>query len=63
MSNQINTDLIERAQDVMTYFEGTDLETAILNNLDRNDLDMVRELVVNAEAEISRQEFNRYDVY
>jgi hypothetical protein len=62
MEDHINTNLIERAGEVMAYFEGTDLETAIANNLDRNDLEMVNHLVVEAEAEISRQEFNRYDI-
>lgn len=57
MEDNINDNLIERAEDVMAYFEGTDLETAIQNNIERGDLEMVRELVVNAEAEMARQEF------
>lgn len=59
MSHYVNDDLVERAQDVMAYFEGTDLETAIANNLDKGDLEMVRYLVVEAEMEIGRQENER----
>lgn len=57
-----NDNLIERAAEVMAYFEGTDLETAIANNLDRNDLEMVANLVTEAEAEISRQEFHNNNI-
>lgn len=62
MSNQINDQLIERAAEVMAYFEGTDLELAIANNLDKGDLELVEALVSNAEAEISRQEFYNNDI-
>jgi hypothetical protein len=57
MSNNTNTDLIERASEVCTYFEGTDLETAIHNNIERGDLETVWHLVREAEAEMARQEF------
>lgn len=63
MSNHLNENLIERAQEAMAFFEGTGLELAIANNLDSNDLDKVRELVVGAEAEMAREEFARNEIY
>lgn len=62
MSNTVNSLLIERAKEVCQFFEGTDIETAILNNLEKGDLEIVESLVSNAEAEISRQEFYNLDV-
>lgn len=61
MSDSVNSDLMERAIDVQAYFEGTDLELAIANNIERQDLDMVKYLVEQGEAEISRQEFHNND--
>lgn len=62
MSNQTNQNLVERAADVMAYFEGTDLELAISNALHEDDLDIVSYLVTQGEAEISRQEFFNNDI-
>lgn len=57
MSNLNNENLLERARDMKSEFEGTDLELAIDKAIDNNDLERLRYLVVNAEAEVSRQEF------
>jgi hypothetical protein len=62
MSNSSNQRLTERAQEVCTYFEGTDLETAIKNNLEKGDLDVVWHLVLGGEAEMSQQEFYNNDI-
>jgi hypothetical protein len=62
MSNQTNDNIVERAQDMMAEYEGTDVEVAIANNLERGDLDMVRYLTEQAEAETSRQHFYNNDM-
>lgn len=62
MSDSTIESLIERVAEVKYFFEGTDLETALDNNIEANDWEKVRELVVNAEAEISRQEFHNNDM-
>ena len=61
MSNQANTNLLERAAEACNYFEGTIVEKAIHNNLNRGDMEMVQYLVQEAEAEMSRQEFHNRD--
>jgi len=63
MSSITNENLLERAVDVCEYFEGTDVERAILWNIARNDLEKVAHIVKEAEAEMSIQEFNNYDIY
>lgn len=62
MSNNVNTRLFERAAEVCTYFEGTDIELAIDNLIKNNDLDQLYYLVNECEAEMSRQEFYNYDL-
>lgn len=61
MSNRINDQLLQRASEVKTYFEGTALESAIDNLIARNDLEMLDYMVSDAEAEIARQEFHNRD--
>lgn len=61
MSDLINSDLLERAGEVKTYFEDTILEDAIDNAIERNELEVLQHLVVEAEAEMSRQDFYNTD--
>lgn len=63
MSNHVNDQLLERATQMKGEWEGTDLELAIDKAIADNDLERLEYLVTNAEAEISRQEFNNYDIY
>lgn len=63
MSDTINTNLLERASEVMTYFEGTQVDYAVERAIELNDLDRVRYLVVSAEAEMSREEYYASDSY
>ena len=63
MSNLINDMLYERAAFVNGEFEGTDVELAVNKAIADNDLERLEYLVSNAEAELSRQEFNFYDIY
>lgn len=58
MSNQVNTDLMERAAEVKTYYESTVLEDAIDNCIKQNDLEMLEYLVSGGEEEIARQDEN-----
>lgn len=59
MSNQVNTELLERAAEVITYFEGTDLDLAVQRAIDNNELEILAYLVQEAEAEIFRQDHIR----
>lgn len=61
MSNLSNTILMERAADVIDYFEGKIIAKIIETDLDRNDLESLEKHVNEAEAEIAIQEFNSYD--
>ena len=62
MSNEINTQLLERAGYVKTQYKGTDLELAIDKAIEDNDLDKLEFMVSDAEAELSREEFFRSEV-
>lgn len=62
MSNTTNELLLERAAEMVDYWEGTLHARIILQALDTGDLDLVRQHVVEAEAEASRQEMYGGDV-
>jgi dsRNA-specific ribonuclease len=57
MSNQTNEILFSRAYEVKSYFEGTDLERAINKAIEDNDLERLEYMVVEAEEEMSRENF------
>jgi hypothetical protein len=61
--NSTNERLFERAYQVKSYFEGTDLELAINKAIEDNDLERLEYMVKEAEAEISRQEFHNNETY
>lgn len=63
MSNQINTELYERAADVITYFEGTLVQDAIEKAMADGDLERLLYIVTESEAEIAQQEFYDNDIY
>jgi hypothetical protein len=60
MSNQVNDQLLERAAEMVEYWEGTLHARIIRHALDTNDLDEVRVAVADAEAEAARQEVYGY---
>lgn len=57
MSNLINDNLIERAYEMLEYWAGTTIAKVIQHDLDRHDLESLRQHVVQAESDASRQEF------
>lgn len=61
MSNQVNDTILDRAQEMVEYFEGKLPAKLILDALDKNDLYLVMEQTLKAEAEASRQEFEYND--
>jgi len=63
MSNQVNTELLERAGEVATYFEGKQLDYRIQKAKEDNDLEELARLVAQGEAEMSRQEFYDNDIF
>jgi len=63
MSNQVNTELLERAADMVEYFESKLPAQLIQKALDSGDLDMVRQYVAEAEAMAAEQEMNGYEVF
>lgn len=58
MSNNVNTNLLERAQEAIEYFEGTTTAKILRMHLEDNDLESLHHAVKQAEGEIFRQEFN-----
>lgn len=62
MSNQINTELLERASDVIDYFEGKVLAEVIEKDLDTNDLGALVAHVAIGEAQMAQQEFEASDI-
>jgi hypothetical protein len=63
VSNQVNTDLLERARDIADYWTGTLWEKTIDDLIKRNELEQLREIVIKAEAEAAMQEIHGHDVY
>lgn len=57
MSNENNSQLFERASDMITYFEGTVVAKVIEKNMEDNDLDALAVNVLKAENQVSQAEF------
>lgn len=49
MSAESNTNLIERAREIAEAYTGTPLQDALLNNIERGDLEVVAQLVKETE--------------
>lgn len=62
MSEQSNVELLERAAEMIDYFEGTVVAKVIEKNMEDNDLDALAANVNKAEAEASQEEFEASDV-
>lgn len=62
MSNNVNTDILERAAEMVGYWDGTIHAELIKVALNSNDLEQVRFNVVKAEADAARQEMHGYNV-
>lgn len=56
MSNNVNDELLDRASEMVGYWEGTLHAELIRFALDSGDLEAVREHTVAAEGEAARQE-------
>jgi hypothetical protein len=63
MSVEANTLLIERAIEMINYWEGTNLAEVLKADIDRNDLDALNLHTSKAEAQASQEEFEAADVY
>lgn len=61
MSNNVNTDLLERAAEMVAFWEGNKIADEVQSALDSNDLELVWQVVTSAEAEAARQEMYGYD--
>ncbi len=57
MSQEINTQLLERAKEIADYYTGTVVEDAIYNAIADNNLGRLMVLVQEAENEMFRSEF------
>lgn len=62
MSNNTNSEILERAAEMVGYWEGTLHAELIRYALDQNDLDLVSQYTLQAEAEAAEQEMNGYDL-
>lgn len=62
MSNQSNTELLERAGEMMEYWTGTLHEKLIQKAIDDNDLEALAEHVALAEGECAQAVMHGYDV-
>lgn len=56
MSDNINTELLERANEMMDYHAGTMWERMIQRDIEESDLESLRYHVVQAEREMAVQE-------
>ena len=56
MSDNNNTSLLDRASEMVEYFEGKLPAKLILMALDKNDLDLVRKYTLQAEALVAEQQ-------
>lgn len=63
MSQQVNTELFERASEMIDYFEGKVPPKIIEQDLKDNNLESLQFHVAEAEAMASQQEFNSADVF
>lgn len=62
MSTKANDELLERAAEMVDRWEGTLHAKLIRMALDSNDLDLVRQYTLDAEAEAAVEEMNARDV-
>jgi hypothetical protein len=62
MSQQINTELIELAQDHMDYWAGTVWVGLIESALERHDLERLHELLKESSKEMFNREYNPEEV-
>ena len=56
MSNNVNTELLERAADMIDYWAGTLHERILTRDIDSNDLEALAYHVAQSEAEMRLQE-------
>jgi len=63
MSEEVNTLLLERAAEMLDYYEGTTIAKVIQADLDRDDLESLYMHVCKAEAQAAQEEFESADVY
>lgn len=63
MSNQVNTELLERAAAMCDYFENKQPAFIIERDLAREDLDALYKHVCEAEALASQEEFESNDAF
>lgn len=56
MSNEVNTRLLERASEMIDYWEGTMHARILERDIASNDLEALQYHVAQAEAECSREE-------
>lgn len=62
MSNRVNLQLLDRAAEMLDYWEGTQWAERIEALINANDLDELHRVVTLAEGEASSQEFSRWQV-
>jgi hypothetical protein len=62
MSNQVNTELYERAAEMLDYWTGTIMEKLIQHDIDTGDLESLYHHVCDAEGRASQQEVEASDV-
>lgn len=62
MSTAVNTELFERAEEMIDYFEGKVPAKIIEQDLKDNNLESLQLHVSEAEAMASQQEFNANDI-
>lgn len=62
MSNQLNTELIERVQELCEYWAGTMHERVLQRDLDTDDFEALKYHADQAQAEMRLQEDEATDV-
>ena len=61
MSNNSNTDLLERAAEMVAFWEGNKIADEVQDALNSNDLEFVWQVVTSAEADAARETMYNYN--
>lgn len=62
MSNQVNTELLERAAVQIDYWEGTLIAKSLRRDIETNDLEQLKYDLAKAEAQAAQEEMEAYNV-
>lgn len=63
MSNSVNSELLERASEMITHYEGKLIAQVLEADLSRQDYEALQAHVTQAEAQAAQEEIEAVDAY